>query len=190
MNDASTDQLNKINRIVDELKNEADLQLNQDKVPKDNRKYEYIMECRYLGQGFELRTNMPDEPLTKQNVGVVIDNFYEVHKQQYGHSFRDQITEAITIRIIASVDVDKLTFTKLKTGGVENPSYAQLYARDTVFDDGNRVSTPRYSRDKLKSGDYLTGPSVITQHNSTTIVPPGYRATMLNAGDIIIEKTE
>ena len=190
LNDASTDQLNKINRIVDELKNEADLQLNQDKVSKDNRKYEYIMECRYLGQGFELRTKMPDEPLTKQNVGVVIDNFYEVHKQQYGHAFRDQITEAITIRIIASVDVDKLTFTKLKTGGVENPSYAQLYARDTVFDDGKRVSTPRYSRDKLKSGDYLTGPSVITQHNSTTIVPPGYRATMLDAGDIIIEKTE
>ena len=190
LNDASTDQLNKINRIVDELKNEADLQLNQDKVSKDNRKYEYIMECRYLGQGFELRTKMPDEPLTKQNVGVVIDNFYEVHKQQYGHAFRDQITEAITIRIIASVDVDKLTFTKLKTGGVENPSYAQLYARDTVFDDGKRVSTPRYSRDKLKSEDYLTGPSVITQHNSTTIVPPGYRATMLDAGDIIIEKTE
>ena len=114
------------------------------------------MECRYLGQGFELRAKMPDEPLNKQNVKVVIDNFYDVHKQQYGHAFQDQITEAITIRIVASVDVDKLSFTRLEVGGVENPSYAQLYLRDTIFDDGKSVSTPRYSRDKLKSGDYLT----------------------------------
>jgi len=117
----------------------------------------------------------------------VIDSFFDVHKQQYGHAFKDQITEAITIRVVASVDTDKLTFTDLEKGGVENPDYAHLYNRDTTFDDGKSVSTPRYARDKLKAGDYLTGPAVVTQHNSTTIIPPGYRAKMLDAGDIIIE---
>ena len=33
------------------------------------------MECRYLGQGFELRAKMPSEELTKDNVNVIIDNF-------------------------------------------------------------------------------------------------------------------
>ena len=146
------------------------------------------MECRYLGQGFELRAKMPDEPLTKENVETVINNFYDVHKQQYGHAFKDQVTEAITIRVIASVDVEKLTFTKLEEGGTENPSYAKLYERDTIFDDGKSVPTPRFSREKMKANDYLTGPAVVTQHNSTTIVPPGYTATMLSAGDILIEK--
>lgn len=187
LNDATTDQLENVNNIVAELKNEADMQLNQDMVPKDQRQYEYIMECRYLGQGFELRAKMPNKPLTKDNVSVVIDSFYDVHKQQYGHAFKDQITEAITIRVVASVDTDKLTFTDLEKGGVENPDYAHLYNRDTTFDDGKSVSTPRYARDKLKAGDYLTGPAVVTQHNSTTIIPPGYRAKMLDAGDIIIE---
>jgi N-methylhydantoinase A len=187
LNDATTDQLENVNNIVDELKNEADMQLDQDMVPKDQRQYEYIMECRYLGQGFELRAKMPNKPLTKDNVSVVIDSFYDVHKQQYGHAFKDQITEAITIRVVASVDTDKLTFTDLEKGGVKNPDCAHLYNRDTTFDDGKSVSTPRYARDKLKAGDYLTGPAVVTQHNSTTIIPPGYRATMLDAGDIIIE---
>ena len=97
------------------------MQLDQDKVSQNQRKYEYIMECRYLGQGFELRAKMPSEELTKDNVNVIIDNFYDVHKQQYGHAFKDQITEAITIRVVASVDTEKLEFTKLKAGGNENP---------------------------------------------------------------------
>ena len=190
LNEASDEQLNNVNKIVAELKKEADMQLDQDKVSQSQRKYEYIMECRYLGQGFELRAKMPSEPLTKDNVNVIIDNFYDVHKQQYGHAFKDQITEAITIRVVASVDTEKLEFTKLKAGGNENPGYAQLYSRNTIFDDGQSVSTPRYSRDKLLAGDYLIGPAVVTQHNSTTIIPPGYQATMLDAGDILIEKSK
>ena len=188
LNEASEAQLNGVNKIVAELKKEADMQLDQDKVSESQRKYDYIMECRYLGQGFELRAKMPSEPLTKDNVNVVIDNFYDVHNQQYGHAFKDQITEAITIRVVASVDTEKLEFTKLKAGGNENPDYAQLYSRNTIFDDGQSVSTPRYSREKLMGGDYLLGPAVVTQHNSTTIIPPGYKATMLDAGDILIEK--
>ena len=189
LNEASEEQLSNVNKIVAELKKEADMQLNQDNVSQSQRQYDYILECRYLGQGFELRAKMPSEPLTKDNVNVIIDNFYDVHKQQYGHAFKDQITEAITIRVVASVDTEKLEFTKLKSGGNENPDYAQLYSRNTIFDDGQSVSTPRYSRDKLMAGDYIIGPAVVTQHNSTTIIPPAYKATMLDAGDILIEKS-
>jgi N-methylhydantoinase A len=188
LNEASDAQLEQINNIVADLREEANQQLDQDNVPQDKRKYEYVMECRYLGQGFELRAKIPDEPLSKDNVQVVIDNFYDVHKQQYGHAFKDQITEAITVRVIGSADVEKLQLNKLEVGGANNPEYAYLYERDTVFDGGKTVATPRYDRAKLKSGDTLTGPAVVTQHNSTTIIPPGYKATTLEVGDILIEQ--
>ena len=188
LNQASDNDLAQINQIVEDLKAEADQQLDQDNVPKDKRQYEYIMECRYLGQGFELRAKMPNEPLTTKNVQHVIDNFYDVHKQQYGHAFKDQITEAITVRVVASADVEKLQLNKLEKGGSKNPEYAHLYNRDTVFDDNKAVSTPRYDRGKLKSGDTISGPAVVTQHNSTTIIPPDYTATILEVGDILIEK--
>jgi len=188
LNQASDNDLAQINQIVEDLKAEADQQLDQDNVPKDKRQYEYIMECRYLGQGFELRAKMPNEPLTTKNVQVVIDNFYDVHKQQYGHAFKDQITEAITVRVVASADVEKLQLNKLEKGGSKNPEYAHLYNRETVFDDNKAVSTPRYDRGKLKSGDTISGPAIVTQHNSTTIIPPDYTATILEVGDILIEK--
>jgi len=38
------------------------------------------MECPYLGHGFELRAKIPDDSLSKDNMHVVIHNFYDVHK--------------------------------------------------------------------------------------------------------------
>ena len=41
---------------------------------------------------------------------------------------------------------------------------------------------------KLLATDTVNGPAIITQHNSTTIVPPGYTATVLGHGDMRITR--
>ena len=66
-----------------------------------------------------------------------------------------------------------------------NPD-ALLYVRDTIFDDGKRTPTPRYRRVSLLDGDVVTGPALIVQHNSTTLLPSGYHATVLSHGDMRI----
>ena len=48
--------------------------------------------------------------------------------------------------------------------------------------------TPRFDRSKLLAGDVITGPALIVQHNSTTLVPPSYSAKVLGHGDIHIAK--
>jgi N-methylhydantoinase A len=63
-----------------------------------------------------------------------------------------------------------------------------MYSRETVFDNGATANTPRLDRSKLLADDVLNGPAIITQHNSTTIVPPGYRARVLAFGDIHISR--
>jgi len=190
MNDADNEALVKINAIVDELMAEADAQLDADGIPVDARAYSKIMECRYLGQGFELRAKMPDGPLTHENKHMVVDSFFDVHKEAYGHAFRDQITEGVTLRVVASAQVDQLRLPNLEQGGRENPNEALLYFRDTVFDDGRAMSTPRYDRERLLADDCVSGPAIITQHNSTTIVPPGYTAIVLGHGDIRIARVK
>ncbi|MEL6964049.1 MAG: hydantoinase/oxoprolinase family protein, partial [Pseudomonadota bacterium] len=110
-------------------------------------------------------------------------------KEVYGHAFRDQITEGVTLRVVASAEVDQLRLPNLKHGGRANPEDALLNVGDTVFDDGHQTKTPRYERDKLLAEDTVNGPAIITQHNSTTIVPPGNIATVLGHGDIRITRT-
>jgi N-methylhydantoinase A len=41
---------------------------------------------------------------------------------------------------------------------------------------------------KLKAGDTVTGPAVIVQQNSTTIVPPGFVSQVMRLGDLVISR--
>jgi N-methylhydantoinase A len=92
----------------------------------------------------------------------------------------------ITLRVVATVAVDALKMPKLAKGARSNPAEAKLYQRRTVFDDGTAADTPRYDRAKLLANDAIAGPALVVQHNSTTLVPPGYAATVLEYGDMRI----
>ena len=188
LDDADDDAVARINSIVEALSVEANAQLEADGIEPAARRFKKIMECRYLGQGFELRAEMPDGKLTQKNKQEIIKSFFGVHKEAYGHGFRDQVTEGVTVRVVASAEVDQLTLPKLGQGGRINPSEALMYSLDTIFDDGKPQPTPRYDRTNLLCDDTIKGPAIITQHNSTTIVPPGYTATVLSYGDMRIAR--
>jgi len=43
---------------------------------------------------------------------------------------------------------------------------------------------------KLLAEDVVSGPALIVQHNSTTLVPPGYSASVLSHGDMRIARVD
>ncbi len=176
------------NKILSDLKKLASSQLTADGIAVSKQVFTAIAECRYVGQGFELRAVMPKEALSKKNISAVVKSFYATHKQVYGHAFDDQSVEIITLRVVGSAKVDTLKLPNLKKGNRNNPVSAKLYVRETVFDDGKSVKTPRYDRSKLLAGDKITGPALIVQHNSTTLVPPKYKAIVLGHGDIHLSR--
>ena len=185
---ASDEEFSRVNAVLEDLKARADRQLDADGIAAGLRRFRQVAECRYVGQGFELRAEIPDGALNKTSAKAVIDHFYDVHKQVYGHAFRDQSCEMVTVRLIATVAVDTLTLPELEKGGRTNPDDAVIYTRRTVFDDGTSVDTPRYQRAKLLADDVIEGPALIIQHNSTTLVPPAWVARVAAHGDIVIAK--
>jgi N-methylhydantoinase A len=185
---AGKEEFVQVNRILADLTAEARAQLLGDGVPKETHRFTAVAECRYVGQGFELRAPMPEGPLGPDNVKAVIRSFYEVHKQVYGHAFEDQLVEIITLRVVGSSATDTLKLPELAKGGRGNPDGAKLYVRETVFDDGKAYATPRFDRAKLLADDTVSGPALIVQHNSTTLVPPGYVASVLSHGDMRVAR--
>jgi len=185
---ASKGEFAKANIALDELFARANQQLDADGIEPKRRRFRQIAECRYAGQGFELRADMPDGHLGKESAAAITENFYQAHKQVYGHAFRDQSCEIVTLRVVATVEVDTLKLPKLAKGGRKDPADAVLYTRRTVFDDGKALETPRYRRDKLLADDRVAGPALIVQHNSTTLIPPGYTATVMTYGDMLVSR--
>ena len=96
--------------------------------------------------------------------------------------------EVVTLRVIGTASADTLRLPELEKGGRQNPSEAALYSRLTTFDDGQTLESPRFDRSKLKADDVVTGPAIITQQNSTTMIPKGYTALVMRLGDIVISR--
>ncbi len=183
---ASADDYAKINRYLDELMDQCRAQLEADGVPADKQVFKKIAECRYHGQGFELRADLPTEPLSPDNKDVVVENFHAQHKADYGYIFGSDQVEIMTLRVVATAKIPPLEWPKLSKANGAGIEDAYLYSRDTTFDTGETVETPRYDRDKLLSGHEVAGPALIIQHNSTTLVPPGHDAQVSDYGNIHI----
>ena len=184
----SADDFAAMNAVYDRLQADAVAQLDADGVPAERRSYSRIAECRYVGQGFELRVEVPAGRFTAETAQEVARRFLAVHRTEYGHAFEDQAVQTVTLRVIGSSASETLKLPPLEKGGRRNPSDAALYARMTTFDDGQTIQTPRFDRMKLRAQDVVAGPAVIVQQNSTTIVPPGFDAVVMKLGDLVITR--
>jgi N-methylhydantoinase A len=182
-------EYDKLNSQLSELVAMADEALAADNVAPGDRKFTRVAECRYQGQGFELRAELPAGAVNEGNKQVVIDNFHESHRHDYGHAFEEQNVEIITLRVIAMAAAEKLRWPVLEVSTGGNLETAIMYVRPTTFDNGETVDTPRYDRSKLKAGQTVIGPAIIIQHDSTSLIPPGHAAEVSEYGNLCVRAT-
>ncbi|QRV23388.1 hydantoinase/oxoprolinase family protein [Marinomonas foliarum] len=186
---AEQSDFDRINNVIETLKEQCAHRLMSDGVEESKHEYSYIAECRYEGQGFELRAEISNGILNKDSLVEVEENFHKQHEQDYGWRFDEVGVQIVTIRVIGSAKSEPVQWPRLKEAETEQPNQAVMYSRDTIFDDGEKYDTPRYDRNKLLSGHKLQGPAIIMQHNSTTLIPKGYTAEVHSYGNIHISET-
>lgn len=183
LNTATDADLARINGHIEKLCNAVRAELDADGIPREGQDLKIIAECRYQGQGFELRADFPDGPLTQANKQTIIDTFHDAHEKDYGYAYRDAEVELITLRVIGSASVRRIDIPKIQPTDGSSIDRALMFVRPTTFDDGRTLETPRYDRTKLFAGDRVPGPALLHQHNATTLVPPGYVAETLDYGN-------
>jgi N-methylhydantoinase A/oxoprolinase/acetone carboxylase beta subunit len=136
------------------------------------------LDCRYVGQGYELRIPLPEGRFTP----AALEEFHRLHEQEYGHAFRDPI-EIVNLRVTATgkrARVERLPTTA--DGG--DPLLGE---GESVFG-GTSYPTRYYERARLPAGQTIDGPAVIFQRDTTTVVPPGWRARGDDSGSLILTR--
>jgi N-methylhydantoinase A len=80
---------------------------------------------------------------------------------------------------------------RLNRGGRQNPEAAITARKPTYFEVNGELTlydSPRYRRSELLAADCLDGPAIITQRDSTTLIPPHWMATVSDYGSLILER--
>ena len=89
------DGARRIGTLVSELVAECRRDLENDGVPPERQGFQRFAECRYHGQGFELRADIPEGEVTAAGVRRIVENFHAQHRLDYGYAFDDGEVELI-----------------------------------------------------------------------------------------------
>jgi N-methylhydantoinase A len=143
------------------------------------------IDMRYVGQNFELAITVPQGqglPTSAWLKGA----FLEAHQRQYGHHDPTAAIEIVNVRMRARKARASANISTFKAP----PHPPHLNSGDTRlvwFSADQPTETVCIDRGALVPGTALEGPFVVTQFDSTTLVPPGSRLLVAECGSLEIE---
>jgi N-methylhydantoinase A len=144
-------------------------------------------DMRYAGQNYELPVPLPDGPVTPATIAALAAGFAEAHRQRYGFVAEGEPVQLVTLRLEATGRVRKAELKSYPDAGPD-ASGAVMGERDVWFPEaGAFIRTPIYSRDALRPGNRFTGPAIVEQMDTTSVVLPGMHAHVDTYLNLILE---
>jgi N-methylhydantoinase A len=178
--DAGTEQL------LDDLRalqDKAAQSLNADGIAKEDQEVFYQADLRYAGQAYQISLDFNEAELREQGIDLLIRLFDTEHKQLFTFAL-DEGHEIVMIRAIVKAKGGALADLKVgKTG----TTLQECILHDTrYFYEGDWHDAVIYDRNKLHEGLIVPGPAIVTEMDSTTVILPGYEATVDKLDNLVI----
>jgi N-methylhydantoinase A len=130
-------------------------------------------DLKVVGQTYELTVRLPQQrPVTSAGLAALVDAFGQLYRERYAFFFEHEPIELVSLRLGAfglNDPIDLQCFTPSSPARSEGIKRA----RPVYFDRLGFVETSVIRRDQLQAGSRLSGPAVIEEATSSTLVPPG-----------------
>ncbi|MQA16572.1 MAG: hydantoinase/oxoprolinase family protein [Pseudonocardiaceae bacterium] len=175
--------------ILAELSTEAGGRLTAQGLDRGRQNVSYQVDVRYSGQGFEIAVDV--DPAWLDSGDSALDKLGEAFDAEHERLFSfllDVDHELVNARATVSGPRPEVAPVVLAAGSGD-PAAARTDTHP-VHLDGRAVTADIYDRALLRAGDIVTGPAIVTEMDSTTLVLPGHAATVHPSGSLLIEPSE
>jgi len=167
----------------DELLARAHKALEEDGVNPDHRRFDYVLDVRYVGQDYTVAVPVERDSRAAQ----VIGQFHPLHERAYGHSAPGERVEVVSARLVAWGMFDQLRVDRPLPKSHGKP----VGHRDVWFEESSGfVLTPIYDRETLGLGQAVSGPAIVEQLDTTTMILPGFVGKVDKFGVLVIRSKE
>ncbi|WP_438969591.1 hydantoinase B/oxoprolinase family protein [Methylophaga sp.] len=111
-------------------------------------------------------------------------DFEQAYKQQFSFLMADKAL------IVEAVSVEAVLRTSTPQENDQNFSPRELPVKKTVcmFTDGQWQQALLIEREALQAGDHIAGPAILIEKNATTVIEPGWQATVTAKQHLLLEK--
>jgi len=142
-------------------------------------------DMRYRGQSYEIETPLSADWITGGDSGAILRAFHDEHTRLYGHSSATAGVQLVNLRLVVSGATPKPVLPR--------PAPARGPARPeqtvTGWFDGAPHPVPLFARSALAPGHRVTGPAIIAQDDTTTVIPPGFGMVVDGFANLIISRS-
>jgi N-methylhydantoinase A len=141
-------------------------------------------DARYLGQGYELNVPLPAGPLDTAALARLRASFDEIYAARYGYANPREAVEVVTWKLSAVGGSPQVALAKLPQHSGEGTLKG---VRRAYFPEASGyLECPIYDRHALPAGITLTGPAIVEERESTTVLPPGVEAVVDEYASLLV----
>jgi N-methylhydantoinase A len=186
---AVPESLPSVTARFDELTREADAWFEDEGIAAARRQTQRVADMRYVGQNYELSVRVPDRASTATDLSAIVSAFHEAHEQAYGYSAADEAVQFVTLRLEAIGDVSKPELPRIPDGG--RAEDAQIGTRRTFLAELQAWhEVALYDRNRLRAAMEISGPAIVEQMDTTTLILPDQHGRVDEYGNLIVVESK
>jgi N-methylhydantoinase A len=178
--DSSADE---VRLVLLELGENAADALDADGVPRSEQSKSYQIDVRYHGQGFEVTVPADLVSLERGGLNAVGAAFDEIHRRLFTFAL-DVEHEMVNLRAIVQGRAANVKYGRIEQG--DRDASTALAGQSRVWVNGGWSDAKVYDRSRLRAGNVVAGPAIVTEMDSTTLVLPEYSGEVDAFGNILI----
>lgn len=164
------------------LEAETQAALIAEGVPADAIAFRRQLDVRYRGVDLPLSIEAPPD-------GDYAASYAAEHRRRFGYVHADRPLEIVAARVAAcapaAAALPASHRVEAKMAGVED----RTTGRDGASSAGRNGSKRVFERSALLPGMRIAGPAIIVEPYSTTVVDAGWIASMMSAGELLLERS-
>ena len=140
-------------------------------------------DLRYRGQAYELTVSADTGP-SDDLLGMIVERFHQEHERTYGRRASDEPVDLITIRSTYRIDAERIVPESVNVPRKQQQPREAYFGRELGW-----MLSPVITREEL-TRSFRSGPLIVEEYDSTTLIPPGTDARIDEQGNITMINTD
>ncbi len=166
-----------------EMEAEALASFADEDIPTDAIMFEHYLDMRYDGQEHSVRMPLNNGKISSTDIDDLVARFHDAYEREYTYRL-DAGTNMVALSIVAFAKIDRPQLAKIAEDG--DASKAIKSRRNVDYDLAGIHMSDIYDRELLGSGAEFSGPAIIEEAGTTTVIFPNQRVRVDEFGNLHI----
>ena len=143
---------------------------------------------RYTGQGHEIYVGLPSGALTAEHIASLREAFEKAYRHLFKRHIPDSGIEIMSWSVLVSTD----TAAPDALDSVADGANATAVGKRDIFDAAlsETVTASVFDRDQLQPGMTLTGPAVVVEQGTSTLIASSFNCRIDASGAMVLTSKE